>query len=57
MPSDKRNGGRRTAIHKWRVKVGKKDIFLDEKKQKCEIFIRENQSEYQEELRLIPPNI
>jgi hypothetical protein len=57
MPSDKRSGGRRTAIYKWRVKHGKKDVFSDEKKVNCEIFIREHQSEYKYKLKLIPPNI
>jgi len=57
MPSDKRSGGRRTAICKWRVKHGKKDVFSDEKKINCEIFIREHQSKYKNKLKLISPNI
>lgn len=56
MPSDQKRGGRRTAIYNWRVKAGKKDVFSDEKKLKCEIFIRENQHEYTKKLRLVPPN-
>ena len=57
MPSDKRGGRGRSAIYKWRVKAKKKDVFSDEKKVNCEIFIREHQLEYKDKLRLIPPNI
>lgn len=57
MPSDKKSGGRRTAIYKWRVKAKKKDVFSDEKKLNCEIFIREHQPEFKDKLRLIPPNV
>lgn len=56
MPSDQKRGGRRTAIYNWRVKAGKKDVFSDEKKLKCEIFIREHQHEHTKKLRLVPPN-
>lgn len=52
------NGGRgRSSIPQWRVKAGNKEVFADFVKQKCEIFIRENNGKIDgKKLRLIPPN-
>ena len=58
MPSSKHNGwGSRSSIPQWRVKAGNKEVFADNVKQKCEIFIRENNGKLNgKKLRLIPPN-
>jgi hypothetical protein len=58
MPSNKSGGRGRSAIYNWRVKAGKKEVFSDPKKMKCEEFIRENDGKFDDKkLRLIPPNI
>ncbi len=58
MPSDKvGRSGRRNAIHNWRVKAGKKEVYSREKKIDCEQFIRDNNGRLNgKKLRLIPPN-
>lgn len=56
MPSDIKGGRGRSAIVNWRVKCGKKDVFSDPVKFKCEIFIRDNQASYKQKLRLVSPN-
>ena len=55
MPSHTTGGRGRSAIRKWRVKAGKRDVFTHEKKGECERWLREHASEYQG-LRLVPPN-
>lgn len=57
MPSHVTGGRGRSAIHGWRVKAGKKEVFADPVKLKCEIFIRENGGKLDgKKLKLIPPN-
>jgi hypothetical protein len=47
----------RSAIYDWRVKAGKKEVYADPLKLKCEIFMRENGGKLDgRKLRLIPPN-
>jgi hypothetical protein len=58
MPSDRIGGRGRGSIVKWRVKAGKKEVFLAEKKIDCEEFIRTHNGKLDgKKLRLIPPNI
>ncbi len=56
MPSDKHGGRGRGAIVNWRVKAGRKEVFSAEKKQACEIWMRDNASKYRD-LKLVPPNV
>jgi hypothetical protein len=57
MPGNRVRGGRRTTIHNWRVKAGKKEVFSREKKIDCENFMRENGYKLDgKKLKLIPPN-
>ena len=50
-------GGRgRGAIVNWRVKCGKKDVFSDYVKMNCRIFIKENQKNFKQKLKLVAPN-
>lgn len=57
MPSPRRKGGRRTEIHLWRVKVGKKagEVFSGSEGD-CRQWVRDNQKDYSVKLRVIPPN-
>lgn len=57
MPGNRVRGGRRTAIHNWRVLAGKKEVYSREKKIDCENFIRANKGKLDGvTLRLIRPN-
>jgi hypothetical protein len=56
MPSDMKGGRGRSAIVNYRVKAGNKDVYSHQTKFKCKIFIKENQKDYKEKLKLIPPN-
>jgi len=56
MPSDMKGGRGRSAIVNWRVKCGNKDVFSDQTKFKCTIFIREHQKDFDKKLRLVCPN-
>ena len=57
MPSDIRGGRGRSAIYNWRVKAGKKEVYSDPTKFKCKIFIKENQKNFYDKLKLIEPNM
>jgi hypothetical protein len=56
MPSDIRGGRGRSAIVNYRVKCGKKDLFDNQQKFVCIIWIKEHQREYNKKLRIVPPN-
>jgi hypothetical protein len=56
MPSDKIGGRGRSAIVNWRVKCGKREVYSNPVKFKCAIWIRVNQKDYKQKLRLIAPN-
>lgn len=57
MPSAKQGGRGRSAIPFWRVKCGKREVYLSTvgKKDASE-WIRKNQSAYDQKLKLVPPN-
>ena len=57
MPSDIRGGRGKSAIYNWRVKAGKKEVYSDPTKFKCKIFIKENQKNFYDKLKLIEPNM
>lgn len=58
MPSPKMGGRGRSAIPGWRVKAGKREVFADPVKFKCEQFIREHDGKLDGvKLKLIPPNV
>lgn len=57
MPSATRRGRGRDSIPHWRVKAGKREVFVGVTKQVCEIWIRERGGKVDgKKLRLIPPN-
>lgn len=62
MPSDSYGGRGRSAIYKWRVKAGNKEVFSDPVKSKCVAYIRnaggksEDKTGHLVKLELIPPN-
>lgn len=57
MPSPRRKAGRRTEIHEWRVKAGRKrgEEFAGSKAD-CVQWIRDHQKDYAVKLRVVPPN-
>ena len=59
MPSDKIGGRGRSAIVKYRVKAGNKEVFSHLVKQKCMEYIRDHKGkgENGEKLKLVPPNV
>jgi hypothetical protein len=56
MPSDKHGGRGRSAIYNWRVKCGKREVYSDPVKFSCTTWIRENQKNYPQKLKLVKPN-
>lgn len=57
MPSDGRGGRGRNRIVNWRVKAGNREVFSDQVKMRCEVFIRSWDGKMDgKKLRLIPPN-
>ena len=56
MPSDRMGGRGRGSIYNWRVKCGKKEIYSNPVKFACKIFIKENQKNYPQKLKLVSPN-
>jgi hypothetical protein len=53
MPSDLHGSRGRSAISKWRVKQGKRDVYQHEKKGQCEDWMRKNPHP---DNRLVAPN-
>ncbi len=57
MPSAKMGGRGRSAIPHWRVKGGNREVYASKVgKKDCEEWARTHTSEYDQKLRVIPPN-
>lgn len=57
MPSAKRGGRGRESIPHWRVKCGNREVYVSKVgKKDCEEWVRANQKDHDQKLRVIPPN-
>lgn len=57
MPSSKQGGRGRSAIPYWRVKCGRREVYESRVgKKDCEEWVRAHQPEYDQKLKVVPPN-
>ncbi len=57
MPSVRTGSRGRDAISYWRVKCGKHEVYVSKVgKKDCAEWVRRHQADYDQKLRVVPPN-